>query len=1048
MTVRHPAVWAPADTEQSVPQRFTERAARHPSKTAVAGTPWQPTFEELDRAADAIASDLAARDGESRGRVALLMDHDAPLIAAMLGVLKAGQSIVVLNPGDPPGRLDRIRRHVDPWIALIDRRHSDLARRSGFDRFIEVGEPVPSSPEPSTESASDPTELAAIMYTSGSTGQPKGVMQTHHTLLHTALRHATGLGLGPDDRIALLASPSGGHGMGTTWMTLLTGATLCPFPVMNRGIAPLPQWLREHRITVLGLSASLFRRLIHSLDGASFPDLRLVRLGSEQVRRADFDACRRYLGDRCAFANVFSLTEGGGLAHGVLTDGEEPDPGPLSVGRPAEGVEIHLLDERGEPVPAGEPGEIVVSSSHLTPGYWRDEPLTTERFTSGPGGQRTFRTGDLGRLTDSGLVVDGRGDTQVKIRGYRVELTEVEAALRSIPGIEAAAARAEPTRYGDPRLTAYLVTGSEPEPEQSKLREALRSTLSDASIPSLFAYVDELPLTAHGKVDRERLADLSPRVSAAGFAAPVAELEVELSRLWAGALELEHVGRDDDFFDSGGDSLAAAEIGAGVHETLGVEIDMRAFARHPTVAEMASELRRRGDRRAIEGPALKHVRRNGPLPCSFAQERIWQFTGRQGGPSSYVMTHATGFDGPIDVEAMRAALAHVAARHEPLRTTFIERDGTPRQIVHPPSPIEIPLDDVSHDPDPDLRARDLIRALAAEPFDLEHGPLCRLHLVRVGEHEHRLLRASHHLVTDRASWRIFFTELVPAYDAIRRGAPPQVQEDRLQYADFAAWQRQSLRPDGSRYREQLAWWRDALTPSPPRLELPFARAIPASGLPPGDGNIRWGIDPAVVGALDGLGRESGATPYAVRLALFSALLGLETGQEMITVGAYVDTRRLPETQSMFGYFSNLITLVLPFDTRATLRAWTGKVRLTLIDAIARGDLPHQHLSDELRASGQEPPEINAIFSVRSPMPELPFGEVERIPNDPTLLSMPWGFNFTVDQKEESSRCQVDFDAHLHDPGLIRRFIERYAGLAEAAGTRPDRPLGDLHAAIR
>jgi amino acid adenylation domain-containing protein len=780
------------------------------------------------------------------------LNHDGPLVAAMLGVLKAGETIVVLNPGDPPGRLDRIRRQVEPWAALIDARHRDLAQRAGFSRILEV----PNSPRGPVSEASgaapEPDDLAAVMYTSGSTGRPKGVMHTHRTLLHTALRHALGLGLRADDRVALLASPSGGHGMGTTWMTLLTGATLCPFPVMDRGVAGLPGWLIEQRISVLGLSASLFRRLIVSLNGEAFPAMRLVRLGSEQVRRADFDACRRLLGSECRFANVFSLTEAGGIAHCVFAAGEEPRPGPLPVGHAAQGVEILLLDDRREPVPAGELGEIVVRSRHLTPGYWHDQPLTATRFSAERGGQRTLRTGDLGRLDEDGrLVVAGRSDAQVKIRGYRVELPEVEGALRALPEVESAAARPEPTRHGDSRLTAYVVPRPGRLPTPASLRDALRTTLSEASIPTAFAFIDELPLNVHGKVDRERLAGISPTTSAAGaeYTEPAGELETRLSRIWAGALELERVSRDDDFFDIGGDSLAAAEIGAGVFEAFGVEIDMRAFARHPTVGGMAELLRRTRATGTGDGPALERVSRVEPVPCSFAQERIWEFTGRAGPPSSYAMAYVTGLHGRIAVGAWRAALSHVAGQHEPLRTTFIERDGVPLQVVRPPREIEVPLDDVSAGPDPERRARELIRKRAAEPFDLETGPLVRLHLVRVSEGDQRLLRATHHLVSDRGSWRIFFTELVPAYEAIRRGHAPPAQDDRPQYADFAAWQRLSLHPDGPRYRDQVAWWRHALQRSPRTLELPFARQTPASDLPPGDGNIRWGIDPAVVETL-------------------------------------------------------------------------------------------------------------------------------------------------------------------------------------------------------
>jgi hypothetical protein len=483
-----------------------------------------------------------------------------------------------------------------------------------------------------------------------------------------------------------------------------------------------------------------------------------------------------------------------------------------------------------------------------------------------------------------------------------------------------------------------------------------------------------------------------------------------------------------------------------VHDAFGIELDMRAFAGHPTVAGMAELVSRLRADRTGETPRLQRVSRDRPLPCAFAQERIWRFAHTPHGSGGYKMASVTGLHGPIDLEALRRALEFLIGRHEPLRTTFAERDGRPVQVIHPAARLELPLTDVSAAADPEGAARALLRKEEEAPFDLERGPLARFRVVRIGDHDHRLLRVTHHLISDRRSWRIFFAELVPAYEGIRRGQPPPAdQADRLQYADFAAWERRRLIPEGLRYREQVSWWRGALESSPPALRLPFARPTPASGLAPREGNIWFGIDPSVIRSLDGLGREEGATHYTVRLALFSAALALHGRQEEVTLGAYVDTRRPPETHSMFGYFSNLVTLILPFDPEAPLRRWLAKVRYILIEASARGELPYEQLCDDLRASGRIPPEIRAIFGVRPPMPELPFGKAEQIPPGRDLVAMPWGFSFTVDQGEESNRCEVAFDAHLYDPAGVREFIDRYAGLAEAAGADPDRPLGELHA---
>jgi amino acid adenylation domain-containing protein len=1044
-----PAAWAPPDTERPIPHRFAEQVERQPGRPAIAGTGWAPTFLQLAEAAAAIASSLAERDGTGNGRVAILMDHDAPLMAAMLGTVNAGHAVVVLNPTDPPGRLGRIRRQVEPWLAIADRSHLELARRAGFEHVLEVPDPPSAGSSAPSAPPSEADELAAIMFTSGSTGRPKGVMHSHHSLLHTALRHSTALDLRPEDRVALLASPSGGHGMGTIWMTLLSGATLCPFPVMDRGVAGLPEWLAEHRITVLGLSASLFRRLIPALDGVALPHLRLVRLGSEQALRADFDAWREHLGGDREFANVFSLTEAGGLAHSLMNSASDPADGPLPVGRPAPGVEISLIDDGQCSVAPGEVGEIVVRSAHLTPGYWRDDRLTAERFGHPDAeGRRTIRTGDLGRLNEDGeLVIVGRRDNQVQIRGYRVELDEVETALRSLPEVDGAAAQAEPTSRGDRRLVAYVAASPGAHPTPAGLREALRATLSQASIPTAFTFVDELPLTAHGKVDRELLATLSRQQhEPCASAPPESRIERVLGEIWAPALELPRIGRTDDFFDLGGDSLAAAEIGAGIYETFGVEIDLRAFEAHSTIALMAG-LVRRLEARDLEGSTEISARpRDEPLPCSLAQERIWQLAKTPEGAAAYTMVTMSALRGPIDLDAFLLALEGTCARHEPLRTTFVERDGRPLQVVHPPQPLDVPITDLTGEPDPESRAAELLREHASARFDLERGPLVRFRLLRIGEDDYRLLRATHHIVTDRQSWSIFLTDLVEAYDRLRAGN--ELPGPRpLQYADFAAWQRDRMDPAGAPYRTQLDWWRGELARPLPALRLPFARRTPVMDQTPEDGDIWWGLDPSVTRALDLLARTEGTTRYTVRLAVFSALLALETGRDQVVIGTYVDNRTNIETQQMFGYFVNVIPLVLPFDPAAPLRHWLKKVRFVIREARARAEIPHEDVLTEMSREGRPAPEITAIFGMRRPPPELPFGDAEWRPATVALLTMPWGFTFTVDQRRESDRCQVAFDANLHDPLGVREFINGYADLAEAAGARPDDPLGDLHVGL-
>jgi non-ribosomal peptide synthetase component F len=382
--------WSVADTDRSIPECFEEVARRHPAKLAIGGTAWKPSFGELDAAANRIAGEVLERLGGGAGTVALLMRHDAPQIAAALGGMRAGGTVVALNPRDPPARLEQIRADVEPGLVLCDQHHRELALRAGFSS-AELGL-VPERPEPGPHRAPDvtidPDRVAVLVYTSGSTGGPKGVMQTHRNLLHNVLRQTNGLGVHADDRIILLASLSGAQGVATTWIGLLNGATVCPFPTMERGVTGLTAWLADNGITVLIASASVFRGFARTLGGRCLPTIRLLRLASEPATRGDFEAYRRHFEPTCVLASTYSSSETGNITQLLLGADSDPPGDRLPVGRPAEGMEIRLLDEQDAAVAPGGTGEVVVRSEYLSPGYWRDDALTAERFgRAGSGGR-------------------------------------------------------------------------------------------------------------------------------------------------------------------------------------------------------------------------------------------------------------------------------------------------------------------------------------------------------------------------------------------------------------------------------------------------------------------------------------------------------------------------------------------------------------------------------------------------------------------------------------------------------------------------------------
>jgi hypothetical protein len=399
--------------------------------------------------------------------------------------------------------------------------------------------------------------------------------------------------------------------------------------------------------------------------------------------------------------------------------------------------------------------------------------------------------------------------------------------------------------------------------------------------------------------------------------------------------------------------------------------------------------------------------------------------------------------GPLDVEALRVAVQHVVDAHEALRTTFHERDGRPVQVIGAPPRIDIPIVELDGSQDSASATEEALRRLAVEPFDLERGPLLRMWVARVSDDDHRLLRLNHHIVTDWVSWRVLFEDLARAYEAHRRGEPLPETGERLQYADFAAWERRRLRADGPLYRDQLEWWRRAVEPEWPSLRLPFSRPAEVTDVRETDGVIRWSAEPGEMEALDELARRGDTTLFVVALAALVAQLGLETGQEEIALGTYAMNRPLPEARSMFGFFSNPITLMMRFDAKLSFRRRLARVREVLVETRAHGEIPYDELSMELHRSGTPPPEISAMLLIRSRWPPLESAGVEFDAPRYVSLGMPWGFSLLIDPYRESERWKATFDARIHDPDAVRGFIDRYRRLVGAVLRKPRRRLTRL-----
>ncbi|HEY1690573.1 MAG TPA: amino acid adenylation domain-containing protein [Polyangiaceae bacterium] len=587
-----------AEIEQSIPERFAKVARAHADRVAVRTSDVTWTYAQLDEARRKVSAALVPHAAELGSRVALVLDHDAPMLAGVLGTLTSGCAYVALDPSHPPERLRQIVVDAGVVAVLTSARNRALACALAPDgvEVLVVDDVLrgPPAPAPATERRVPPDTLAYVLYTSGSTGRPKGVAQTQRNVLHFIAAYANNLHLSADDRLTLLPSYCVDAAVMDVFAALLTGATLCPMEVRSLGLRGVLRCMSELRITVHHSTPTLFRHLVRELGSAPAPaTVRLVVLGGEEVRRSDVEAYCEHFGPGCVLVNGFGPTESTVTLQYFVDRKTRLDRRAVPIGTPVERTQVALVSRSG--VPGQVYGEIAIRSPHVALGYWGCPELTEKVFRddASGSGRRVYRTGDLGRLLPDGNVeYRGRRDQQTKIQGFRVELGELETALVQHAEVREAAAVVREGKEGEKYLVAYFATRGERVPTPDELRRFLRGRLPIHMIPASFVCVERLPWTTSGKLDRRALPDAEP--DAIEARAPVAaedELEEHLARIWRDVLAVPRVGVEDDFFELGGHSMTALRMMARIDDELGVGLTLGTLFEAPTVRRLADVLR-------------------------------------------------------------------------------------------------------------------------------------------------------------------------------------------------------------------------------------------------------------------------------------------------------------------------------------------------------------------------------------------------------------------------------------------------------------------------
>jgi amino acid adenylation domain-containing protein/non-ribosomal peptide synthase protein (TIGR01720 family) len=1005
------------------------------------------TYRELFRKTNQIANQLGSILGDVSGKkIGVFVSRTENLMLAILGVLKAGGVYVPLDTLTPDARIEFMLNDSSCTSVIADTYTKDQIGR------LSLAVPCVLVEDHSSYSSEFcgkvcPEDLAYIIYTSGSTGTPKGVPISHASLLDYATTFAEYFEVTENERVLQQASVSFDTSVEEIFPVLMRGGVLI-IPASINDFNELTREIIAHEVTLVSTNP-FYIDYLNSIYPAGLK-LKTLISGGDELRPTSINN----LIGRVKLYNTYGPTESTVCAsYYKIEQAAEIIP----IGTPIANREIYILNDQLAIVPVATEGIIYIGGAGLTSGYVKESkasPFIDHPFRASG---KLFKTGDVGRFNEDGTIAFlGRKDRQVKISGYRIELDEIEKILARHDQVKES--KVVVHAVGDIKtLVAYVVVKNpEGNVNGRELKQYLSVFLPAYMIPASVVVIDVFPLTTNGKIDIRNLpVPESFRQTTHSFVAPVSQIEKRLAEFWKELLQTDQIGVEDNFFELGGNSLKANSFLARLNGEFRHQVLLKDFFEAPFIASIVKKISNKlteGENSATI-PPITRQQRDQDFPVSYAQDRLWFLQKVDPDNRAYFVPRVIRINGELEIARVEDALTHIVARHEILRTEFVEKNGKLYQRILPPYHFTATVTDLTGLGTDQQRLKEnmLIDTLSSRDFEISSGRLLRLDILKLSDTEYLLIWCQHHLIHDGWTQGVLIREFITVYSLLRAGQEVSLPELPVQYADYAFWQRKYL--TGEILQNHLNYWKEKLSGVNPLMELPLDRPRPPFFK--GKGAMKeMTLSIAESDRLRQFSKENNVTLFTTMLAVFKLLLYKITGNADICVGGSFANRRLAEIEGMLGMVINNLPLRTVINGDLPFMQYLKDVRSTCIEALEHEETPLDRIIDMLKIERNLSylPLFQVGFgfmdtpTTRLTLPGLDL-VVENIHNgsakfDLLVIVVTPKEQLNVHDSDNEIIIEMEFNTDIFDDATIAWMLKCYKSLLTQVLQHRDRPLDE------